>query len=394
MITRSGVQRWRTLAAVSTACLGLAACTNAGADGGADAASGPPESRAVIAIPSAEDRAWGPTRPLVVKAKQGILTDVVVSDDRGRKISGDFSSRHSVWRSDQAPLQYDSRYEIAARAADSDGVATRTNTWVRTVKPKRVAYTGLSPYGESVVGVGMPVIMTFDQPVQRKAAVEKNLSVATKPAAVGGWYWVNDQMVRWRPKEYWRPGTDVTVRSQLEGVNLGGGVWGDDDDLTRFSVGDSTISTVDIGELTMVVEQNGDVVRTVPVTTGKPGWETRIGTKVIISKQREVVMDAATLDVAESDPEYYRLDVEYAMRLTWSGEYVHAAPWSEESQGEENVSHGCTGLSQVDATWFYNLAKPGDVVNYVNGSRTMEPWNGYTDWNLTWEQWKKGSALS
>jgi lipoprotein-anchoring transpeptidase ErfK/SrfK len=348
----------------------------------------------VIAVPAAKDRDWAPTRPIVVKARQGVLTDVVVTDDRGRKISGEFSSRRSVWRSEQAALPFNSRYEIAARAADSDGVATRTKTWVRTVKPKRVAYTGLSPYGGSVVGVGMPVIMTFDQPVQRRAVVEKNLSVATKPAAVGAWYWVNDQMVRWRPKEYWKPGTDVTVSSQLEGVNLGGGVWGDDDDLARFRVGEATVSTVDIGAHTMVVEQNGNVVRKIPITTGKPGWDTRIGTKVIISKEREVVMDAATLDVAADDPEYYRLDVEYAMRLTWSGEYLHAAPWSVESQGEENVSHGCTGMSMEDAGWFYNLSKPGDVVTYVNGSRTMEPWNGYTDWNLSWEQWKKGSALS
>lgn len=348
----------------------------------------------MIAIPAAEERAWAPTRPLVVKAKQGVLTDVVVTDDRGRKVSGDFSSQHAVWRSDQAPLPFDSRYQIAARASDSDGVATRTKTWVRTVKPKRVAHTGLSPYGEAVVGVGMPVIMTFDQPVQRKAAVEKRLSVTTKPAVVGSWYWANDQMVRWRPKEYWKPATDVTVRSQLEGVNLGGGVWGDDDDLARFSVGSATVSTVDIKNFTMVVEQDGAVVRKVPITTGKDGWDTRIGTKVIISKQRNVVMDAATIDVAKDDPEYYRLDVEYAMRLTWSGEYIHAAPWSVESQGKENVSHGCTGMSTQDASWFYNLSKPGDVINYVNGFRTMEPWNGYTDWNLSWDQWKGGSALS
>lgn len=394
MITRSGAIQWRTVSAVSVACLGLAACTTAGADGGSGGASGPPESRAVINVSSAKDRAWTPTRPLVVKAEQGVLTDVWVSDDRGRKISGDFSSQHSVWRSDRSPLQYDSRYDITARAADSDGVATRTKTWVHTVKPKRVAYTGISPYGETVVGVGMPVIMTFDQPVQRKAAVERNLSVATKPAAVGGWYWVNDQMVRWRPKEYWKPGTDVIVRSQLEGVNLGDGVWGDDNDLARFSIGSSTISTVDISTHTMVVEQNGNVVRKVPVTTGKPGWDTRIGTKVIISKQRQVVMDAATIDVDKTDPEYYRLDVEYAMRLTWSGEYLHAAPWSVDSQGVDNVSHGCTGMSTEDASWYYNLSKPGDIVNYVNGSRAMEPWNGYTDWNVSWEQWKEGSALS
>jgi lipoprotein-anchoring transpeptidase ErfK/SrfK len=348
----------------------------------------------VIAVPAAKERAWGPTRPIVVKAEQGTLTSVVVRDERGRKVAGDFADRKTVWRSDEAPLAYDTRYLIKAAAQDSDGVGTRTSSWLRTVKPKRTAYTTVTPYGGGVVGVGMPVVMTFDQPVQRKAAVERQLSVSTKPATLGGWYWVNDQMVRWRPKEYWRPGTDVTVRTRLEGVNLGQGVWGDDDDLTRFSIGASTVSTVDIGRHTMVVEQNGEVIRKLPITTGKPGWDTRVGTKVIISKEREVVMDAATLDVSESDPEYYRLDVEYAMRLTWSGEYVHAAPWSVDSQGEENVSHGCTGMSLADAGWFYNLSKPGDVITYVNGSRQPEDWNGYTDWNMSWSEWKSGSALS
>ena len=378
---------------MSSAGIGLAACTTAGAGAPATNA-GPPESRAVIAVPAAKERAWGPTRPFVVKAEQGKLTKVVVRDDRDRKVPGAFSGRHARWQTAETPLDFNSKYTITAEAVDSDGVATETTTWVRTVKPKRVAYTGISPYGASVVGVGMPVVMTFDQPVTRKAAVERKLSVSTKPAAVGGWYWVNDQMVRWRPKEYWKPGTDVAVRSQLEGVNLGGGVWGDDDDLVRFRIGSSMVSTVNIGEHRMVVEQDGNVIRRLPITTGKPGWDTRTGTKVIISKEREVVMDAATLDVDESDPEYYRLDVEYAMRLTWSGEYVHAAPWSVSSQGEENVSHGCTGMSLRDAGWFFNASKPGDVINYVNGPREPEDWNGYTDWNLSWAEWKKGSALS
>ncbi|MEO8108079.1 MAG: Ig-like domain-containing protein [Actinomycetes bacterium] len=393
MIRQTGASQWRTAAVVTSICLGLAACTTAGA-GAPAAQSGPPESRAVIAVPAAKERAWAPTHPLVVKAEQGKLTKVAVRDERGRKVSGDFSARHARWQSSEVSLDFNRRYVITARAVDADGVATESKTWVRTVKPKRVAYTGISPYGASVVGVGMPVVMTFDQPVNRKAAVERQLSVSTKPAAVGAWYWVNDQMVRWRPKQYWKPGTDVTVRSQLEGVNFGGGVWGDDDDLVRFSIGSSMVSTVNIGKYEMVVEQDGKVIRTLPITTGKAGWDTRVGTKVIISKERDVVMDAATLDVDESSSEYYRLDVEYAMRLTWSGEYVHAAPWSVSSQGEENVSHGCTGMSLSDAGWFFNASKPGDVINYVNGSRQPEDWNGYTDWNLSWDEWKKGSALS
>jgi lipoprotein-anchoring transpeptidase ErfK/SrfK len=379
------------VAGAVAATLGLAACTNAGADGVND---GPPQSRAVIAVPAAKDRAFSPTRPIVIKAQQGRLTQVTVTDQRGRKVAGSYSNRRMVWTSNEGPLPFNTRYQLRASAEDSDGVPTRDSTWLKTVKPKRTAYTSIVPAGEAVVGVGMPIILTFDQPVGRKPAVEERLSVTTRPATIGGWHWVNDQMVRWRPKEYWKPGTHVTVRSQLEGVNFGNSVWGDDDDMARFSIGASTISTVDIAHHMMTVTQGGELLRKIPITTGKSGWDTRVGTKVIMSKDRVVTMDAASIDVSPSDPEYYRLRVEYAMRLTWSGEYIHAAPWSESDQGHANVSHGCTGMSMADAQWFYDLSKVGDVVNYVGGTRQPEAWNGYTDWNMSWTQWKQGSALS
>lgn len=381
------------MAAGASAGLLLAACTTAGA-GGPSGVAATPESVASIRISAEGERDWTPTRPIVVTVKRGTLTEVVVRDEEGRKVPGGFSNRKQRWASDASPLPFNTRYTVEARAVDAEGLSTRSRSTLRTVKPQRMAYTGISPSSAATVGVGMPIIVTFDQPVARKAVAERRLKVTTAPQQVGGWYWVNDQMVRWRPKEYWRPGTDVTVRTQLAGVELGKGVWGDDNDLARFSVGDAMVSTVDIGNHTMTVTRNGEVIRKMPITTGKDGWDTRIGTKVIISKQREVVMDAATLDVDENDPEYYRLDVEYAMRLTWSGEYLHAAPWSVQSQGEDNVSHGCTGMSTENASWFYSMTLPGDVVNYVNGTRTMEPWNGYTDWNMSWQEWKQGSALS
>jgi lipoprotein-anchoring transpeptidase ErfK/SrfK len=379
---------WLATALAVTA--GLTACTTAGADG---VDQGPPESRAVITVPQAGEKTLAPTRPIVVKAQQGRLTDVTVTDEQGRKVAGSYSNKHMVWTSNQGPLPFDTRYRIKAAAADSDGVPTRQRTWVRTVKPKATAYTSILPNGQAVVGVGMPIILTFDHPVLRKAAVEERLSVTTKPAATGSWYWVNDQMVRWRPKYFWKPGTEVTVRSELQGVNFGNGTWGDEDDLARFTIGSAMVSTVDIGDHMMTVTQGGQVIRKIPITTGKTGWDTRVGTKVIISKDRQVVMDAATINVDKGDPEYYRLDVEYAMRLTWSGEYVHAAPWSVSDQGEANVSHGCTGMSMEDARWFYSLSKVGDVIKYVDGTRQPESWNGYTDWNLSWDQWKQGSAL-
>jgi lipoprotein-anchoring transpeptidase ErfK/SrfK len=131
-----------------------------------------------------------------------------------------------------------------------------------------------------------------------------------------------------------------------------------------------------------------------PISAGKPGFITRSGTKVIIEKVRDKVMDAATLGISKSDPEYYRLDVEYAMRVTYSGEFLHAAPWSEGSQGVANVSHGCVGMATSNAAWLFDITKRGDVVEVTGSDRQMTLYNGYGDWNASFEEYAEGSALS
>ena len=84
---------------------------------------------------------------------------------------------------------------------------------------------------------------------------------------------------------------------------------------------------------TLTITRDGALLRTIPITTGKNGYETRNGTKVIISRETERRMDAATLGTDKNDPDCYDLVVKYAMRLTWSGEFIHAAPWSVGQQG-------------------------------------------------------------
>ena len=395
-MTRLFDRQLRTTRALLGALVGLlamTACVSAGASGQGTKAGKPPSSAAAISMGVENAEPWDPTRPVVVAVQSGQLTDVQVQDRQGHPVRGHLARGATTWRSTDRLLDFNARYSVRATAVDSAGLVAHRASSFRTVEPTDVVYSEITPVSRQVVGVGMPIIVSFGAPVPNRAAAERHLSVNTSQPTIGSWYWVNDQMVRWRPKDYWRPGTEVVVRSDLAGVDLGQGTWGNDDDRVKFTIGDALISTVDIANHNMVVERNGQVIRRVPVTTGKPGWDTRNGVKVIMSKDREVVMDAATIDVDKGDPEYYRLDVEYAMRVTWSGEYLHAAPWSVSSQGEENVSHGCTGMSISDASWFYEISKTGDVVEYINGSRAMEPWNGYTDWTIPWEQWRAGSAL-
>ena len=94
---------------------------------------------------------------------------------------------------------------------------------------------------------------------------------------------------------------------------------------------------------------------------------------MIIEKFRSKRMNSETVGIAQNNPEYYNIDnVEYAMRVTYSGEFVHAAPWSVGSQGYANVCHGCTGMSTDNAALALPMSNRGDVVEYVGTDRPME----------------------
>src|SRR5699024_7942865 len=143
------------------------------------------------------------------------------------------------------------------------------------------------------------------------------LSVTSTPKVEGGWRWFSSSQVQWRPKEYWPSGTKVTVKAALSNVELAPGVWGKKTSSTRsFQVGSAMISTVDVNKHTLTVRRDGKVIRTIPVTTGKNGFATRNGVKVIMSRETSRRMDAETTGIKKDDPEYYDVKVKYAMRLT------------------------------------------------------------------------------
>jgi lipoprotein-anchoring transpeptidase ErfK/SrfK len=240
----------------------------------------------------------------------------------------------------------------------------------------------------------MPVIVTFDVAVTDKAAIERTMKVTSVPAQRGAWHWLSDNEVHWRPATYWRAGTDVTVDLDINGVPAGGGIYGQESRHIEFHVGDAHVYKVNAQTHQMKVYSNGSLLRTIPITTGKEGFTTRSGTKVIIEKFREKRMNSETVGISVGNPEYYDMDnVEYAMRLTYSGEFIHAAPWSVADQGYDNVSHGCTGMRTANAAWLYAMTVRGDVVEYVGTDRPMTFTNGWGDWNMPFSDYREGSAL-
>ncbi len=392
------------LLAVAALALSVAAAgctTDAGEPRGAAAAaepttttSAPPEPSATVTTSVAGRRPVAVDEVVRVTAEDGELTKVRVRA-AGERLRGTIPADGATWKATDR-LEPGLRYRVRAVAVDAEGLKTRSRSTFRTqdLTLDQQTFPSIAPLEGETVGVGMPVIVQFDVPVTDRASIERHLSVENSSAQKGSWHWVNDHEVHWRPRTYWKPGTEVTVHADINSVPAGNGVYGQLSRTVSFRVGDSVVSKVDVQAHEMDVFINGDLARTMPISAGKPGFITRSGTKVIIEKVRDKVMDAATLGISEDDPEYYRLDVEYAMRVTYSGEFLHAAPWSAGSQGLANVSHGCVGMSTEDAAWLFNITKRGDVVEVTGSDRYMTLYNGYGDWNADYASYKEGSALS
>ena len=334
---------------------------------------------------------------LTIDADGGRLTNVRVTPRRGDSaVAGSMAGGEATWRAREL-LEPDTTYRVEAHAVSKTGEHARKTVEFRTVALTldEQTYPAFTPLDGSTVGVGMPAIVHFDVPVTDRASIEAHLTVRSQPQVEGSWHWVNDNEVHWRPKRPWPVGAQVRVSADINGVDAGNGIYGQHDRSSSFTVGDSIISKVNVATHQMRVLRNGALARTIPITAGKPGFETRSGTKIIVEKVRTKQMDAATIGIERDDPEYYNIpDVQYAMRVTYSGEFLHAAPWSVTDQGHTNVSHGCIGMSLDNARWLYELSHPGDLVRVTGTDRQLEYGNGWTDWNVSFTEYKAGSALS
>jgi len=327
-----------------------------------------------------------------VSATDGTIAKVSLKSAKG---AVPIAQQGSAWVATDR-LEPGTGYVLTAVGTGEDG---STDKWKRSFRTQALTlnqqtYPSVSPLTNDTVGVAMPVIVRFDVPVQNRELFEKNMTVESSQPAEGRWAWFGDREVRYRTKDYWPANTDVTVKILVNSLPAGNGIYGQQDQVVKFHVGRKVVGYVDVNRYTLTVKADDQVVRTIPVSTGDTKHRTRQGTKVIMEKLRKVDMDAATTGVDSEDDDYYDLeDVEYAMRLTNSGEFLHAAPWSVGSQGRANVSHGCTGMSPANAEWLFGQMKKGDPVEYTGSPRPIEPGNGWTDWNIAWDDWVAKSAL-
>jgi lipoprotein-anchoring transpeptidase ErfK/SrfK len=351
-----------------------------GGNGGSGGGGTPAASAVKISItPASGAHAARPGKGISVTVTGGTLRKVSVT---GGDVPGWLNSAHTAWHSSWT-LPVSSHLTVTATAADSSGHVTTKTSAFRTLTPAQTFTTMIFEGYHQTYGVGMPIMLLFSQPVTHRAAVERALSITTSKPVVGAWHWDNSRTLFFRPRQYWPAHTKVTFTGHLNGVEAAPGVYGAHTLTQSWSIGRSLIVVASTRTHHMRLYRNGKLLRYWPISTGKPGDETPNGTYLTIEKGNPVLMKGPG----------YAIEVPWSVRFSWSGDYLHAAPWSVASQGSANVSHGCVNMHPADAEFYYKMAMPGDPVTIV-GSPKPGVWdNGWTEWFLSWPQFLHGSAL-
>lgn len=354
-----------------------------------------PGPAVVTVTPAAKADEVRPDQQVTVKVASGSITRLTVkSPDADEPLKGSVSADHSQWTG-LPQLKPGADYKITGTATGTDGKPVEISSSFSVMRADLRLKASVSPLSGTTVGVGMPIMVLWNHPVTDRTAVERRLKVTTSVPVEGTWHWNDDKQVNWRPKNYWPANTKVAVDIDTQGVKAGDDLWGWANRHIEFQIGSSVISYIDVRKHSMSVWINGRVARQIPITAGKEGFTTRSGIKLVMEKYRVKRMDARTVGIKPGDPDYYDIhDVQYAHRVTSSGEFVHGAPWSTGSQGSTNVSHGCVGMSLKNAAWYWGQTHIGDPVIVTGTTRKIEPGNGWTDWDMSWSQYKAASALS
>ncbi|SCL20748.1 Lipoprotein-anchoring transpeptidase ErfK/SrfK [Micromonospora rhizosphaerae] len=395
-------------ALVLTASLALTGCgddhkqpevVSGGQQAGASATVGPTGEPSQPAAPLRVSPADGADdRPVSTEISAkipggGQVSEVVLTAANGETVAGRMRRDGSSWVP-SASLKYATRYTATVTGTGPDGQTHEgTSTFTTMAKPKSMIGSGLYLFSGKTYGVAMPVVAEFSPGIPKKdrAAVQKRMFVRTDPPQPGAWHWLyNGTQAYYRAPEYWKPGTTITVRLALAGIPLSNGRYGNVDRTATAKIGRSFEMKVDNATKKMSVYEDGALVRTLAVSLGKKSTPSSSGTMVVMEKKESTVFD--TRDEPDPDNQYVT-KIDFAQRLTWGGEYIHAAPWSEGVQGRVNVSHGCVNVSMANGRWLFDRTLIGDPVTVRGTERKLAPGNGWTAWSMSWSEFIKGSAL-
>jgi lipoprotein-anchoring transpeptidase ErfK/SrfK len=363
-----------------------AACGGGGGKGGGLALAGDSAGKVTV-TPATGTKDVTPDSPVQVSVAGGKIDQVSVTGGQGT-VTGSLDATHRSWQS-TGYLTPGTSYTVSVTAESKGHKKETTTSTFQTLTPKNpLKITDVTPDlpGEKV-GVGMPIMVTFNHSVKDRAAVEKALTVTAQKGDVGAWRWIAGDQVVFRTKDYWQPHQTVTFDAKLAGVPDGRGGYGIAETTKTINIGYAQISRVSIPRGRMVVTRDGATVRSFDISGGSGDtreYTTTSGIHLTMDKENPVTMTSPGRQ--PGDPGYYKVTENWAVRISNSGEYVHESDPS-------SPSHGCIHAATDNAEWFYDNSQRGDPV-IVTGTDRSLPWdNGWGFWQLSWTQWQSGSAL-
>jgi lipoprotein-anchoring transpeptidase ErfK/SrfK len=392
-------------AAAALISLALSGCTPKAAAAGAQTpstVSSPTPTPSALAVHLVAPSPQSPMKALVFSVAGGTLSSVSVTNHAGgAQLPGKVKTGGKGWDSDDVPYP-GATYDVSALITDSLGDTQTLKASVRVTDLKFRSTVGynVTPSAGWTVGVNAPITIRFYKPIHDKLAVERALTVYSSSPVVGAWHWIGSQELHFRPRTTWVPRSRVRLVAALQGARAGPTLFGLNSSTIDFTVGDAHVTKVDGKRHTLTVYVGGKKYGSWPTSLGRPEFATRTGNYIILLKQltRRMTSCNANITCDPKNRNFYDLTVNWDARLTWSGTFIHSAPWSVAHQGHSNVSHGCINLSPSHAIAFYHLAQYGDLVTVTGTSRNAsdlvaqgDP--GMTDWNTSWSSWVAGSAL-
>jgi lipoprotein-anchoring transpeptidase ErfK/SrfK len=391
----------RAAGALVGAVLLLTSACSGGGDRALSGAKAEPSAPQVTIAPKNGTGKAKPEKGITVKVTNGALTAVSVVA-KGTRVPGAMSADKTSWRS-RWTLTPGTSYTVSATAGNPAGKTTNATSKFKTLKAANVlSILSVTPDTGSKVGVGMPITIAFNRPVGDRKAVEKSFQVRSRYANLGAWYWANDSTAIFRTKKYWKANQKVTFTAHLAGVKSAKDTYGVADVVRRFQIGDAHLITVNTKTHRLTVKRNGELVKNVGISAGRGGfvrggvdvYKTTSGIHLTMSKTRVERMTSEWMGVTDKkDPRFYDEKIPYAVRISNSGEYIHSMASTVWAQGRRNVSHGCVNSPPAFAKWFFGWSYIGDVVVVTGSGRGLDPFNGWSYWELPWKSWVKGSAF-
>ena len=366
---------------------------------------GPMPSEPAVEVtftPAADTKDVVPGSQIVVTAVLGTLQSVTVTAGKAT-VAGALDTDQRTWRS-TGDLAYGQTYTITASVADATGAAVQKTSTFSTLKPAQTASVTFQANALSALkaggtyGIGQIPIVRFSRAVGDRAAAEKAVTIKTTPAVKGKFFWLDKQTLHWRPEKFFAAGSKISIEVQVLGVNLGNNVYGAANVSTSYKIGPARIAVVDSVTHQVTVSIDGQQVRAFPCSTGKNqqikapdghiiNYNTNSGPHVVLEKVQTVRMTSASYGVTDkNDPNYYDEDVQLCTRISYSGEYCHAAPWNS-NIGRANTSHGCVNLRDADAKWMFDTFAVGDIVDVRGTPVNLSVGNGLGDWAVPWAQY-------